>query len=46
MAKINEAGDFNNDIEASIKEGIEKFKTTQTWWCHAGGGVTPRCPNR
>ncbi|MCJ8169443.1 F0F1 ATP synthase subunit alpha [Atopomonas sediminilitoris] len=31
IAKINEAGDYNNDIEAGIKEGIEKFKATQTW---------------
>jgi F-type H+-transporting ATPase subunit alpha len=31
MAKINEKGDFNNDIDASIKEGIEKFKATQSW---------------
>ncbi|AKX59598.1 F0F1 ATP synthase subunit alpha [Thiopseudomonas alkaliphila] len=31
MAKINEKGDFNNDIDAAIKEGIEKFKATQSW---------------
>ena len=31
MAKINEKGDFNNDIDASIKEGVEKFKATQSW---------------
>ena len=31
MAKINEKGDFNNDIDASIKAGIEKFKATQSW---------------
>ncbi|SEK25751.1 F-type H+-transporting ATPase subunit alpha [Atopomonas hussainii] len=31
IAQINVAGDYNNDIEASIKEGIEKFKATQTW---------------
>lgn len=31
LAKINEKGDFNNDIDASIKEGIEKFKATQSW---------------
>jgi F-type H+-transporting ATPase subunit alpha len=31
MAKINEKGDFNDDIDAAIKAGIEKFKATQTW---------------
>ena len=31
MATINEAGDFNGEIESSIKEAIEKFKATQTW---------------
>ena len=31
MAKINEKGDFNNDIDAAIKEGIEKFKAAQSW---------------
>ena len=31
MATINEAGDFNGDIESGIKEAIEKFKATQTW---------------
>ncbi|MCY1281702.1 ATP synthase subunit alpha [compost metagenome] len=31
MAKINEKGDFNDEIDAGIKAGIEKFKATQTW---------------
>ena len=31
LAKINEKGDYNDDIEASIKSGIEKFKATQSW---------------
>ena len=31
MDKINEKGDYNDDIEAGIKEAIEKFKATQTW---------------
>ena len=29
--KINEKGDYNGEIESSIKEAIEKFKATQTW---------------
>src|SRR5450830_1553409 len=31
MAKINVKGDFNDDIDAGMKAGIEKFKATQTW---------------
>lgn len=31
MAKINVKGDFNGEIEAGLKECIEKFKNTQTW---------------
>ncbi|WP_199610101.1 F0F1 ATP synthase subunit alpha [Flocculibacter collagenilyticus] len=31
MANINETGNYNGEIEASLKEGIEKFKATQTW---------------
>jgi F-type H+-transporting ATPase subunit alpha len=31
MAKINEKGDFNDEIDSGIKAGIEKFKATQTW---------------
>ena len=31
LAKINEKGDYNDDIEAGIKAGIEKFKATQSW---------------
>ena len=31
MAKINEKGDFNDEIDAALKAGIESFKATQTW---------------
>ncbi len=31
MDKINATGEFNDDIVASMKEAIEKFKSTQTW---------------
>ena len=31
LTKINEKGDFNDEIDAGIKAGIEKFKATQTW---------------
>ncbi|MGI0118613.1 F0F1 ATP synthase subunit alpha [Zooshikella sp. RANM57] len=31
MSKINESGSYNDEIEAGIKQGIEKFKATQTW---------------
>ena len=31
MAKINEAGDYNDEIAADLKEAIDKFKATQTW---------------
>ncbi|OED46601.1 F0F1 ATP synthase subunit alpha [Endozoicomonas sp. (ex Bugula neritina AB1)] len=31
MAQINASGDYNADIEASLKAVIEKFKATQTW---------------
>ncbi|TVP92196.1 MAG: F0F1 ATP synthase subunit alpha [Pseudomonadaceae bacterium] len=31
MAKINEKGDYNDEIEAGIKSGIENFKATQSW---------------
>lgn len=31
LAKINEAGDYNADIEAGIRGALEKFKATQTW---------------
>lgn len=31
MAKINVKGDFNDEIDAEIKAGIENFKSTQTW---------------
>jgi F-type H+-transporting ATPase subunit alpha len=31
MAKINESGDFNEQIEADLKSGIEEFKKNNTW---------------
>lgn len=31
MAKINESGDYNDEIASQFKAGIEKFKSTQTW---------------
>lgn len=31
MARINEAGDYNDEIAAGLKEAIDKFKATQTW---------------
>lgn len=31
MSNVNATGGFNGEIEASLKEGIEKFKATQTW---------------
>ncbi|MBT4520115.1 MAG: F0F1 ATP synthase subunit alpha, partial [Halieaceae bacterium] len=31
MKSIVESGDYNDDIETSFKEALEKFKTTQTW---------------
>ncbi len=31
IARINEKGDYSDEIEAGIKEAIEKFKATQSW---------------
>ena len=31
MAKVAATGDWNGDLEAAFKAGIEKFKATQTW---------------
>ena len=31
VAKINEKGDYNDEIEAGIKSGIENFKSSQSW---------------
>jgi F-type H+-transporting ATPase subunit alpha len=31
MAKVNESGDYNDEIAAGFKAGIETFKSTQTW---------------
>ncbi|AFU99662.1 F0F1 ATP synthase subunit alpha [Simiduia agarivorans] len=31
MKKINETGDYNDEIAATFKGALEKFKATQTW---------------
>jgi F-type H+-transporting ATPase subunit alpha len=31
MKKINEAGDYNDEIQSGIKSALDKFKATQTW---------------
>ena len=31
IAKINETGDYNDEIEAAMTAAIEKFKATSTW---------------
>ncbi len=31
MSKVNESGDYNDDIAAKFTAGIEKFKSTQTY---------------
>lgn len=31
LAKINESGDYNADIEAGIRAALDTFKATQTW---------------
>ncbi|OPX55678.1 F-type H+-transporting ATPase subunit alpha [Oceanospirillum multiglobuliferum] len=31
MTKINQTGNYNDEIEAGFKAGIEQFKATQTW---------------
>ena len=31
VAKIDQTGDWNDEIEAAFKKGIEEFKATGTW---------------
>jgi len=31
MSKVNERGDYSDEIAAQFKAGVEKFKSTQTW---------------
>ena len=31
LGKINESGDYDDDIEKAFKSALEKFKSTQTW---------------
>jgi F-type H+-transporting ATPase subunit alpha len=31
ISKINETGDWNDELEAAFKKGIEEFRSTGTW---------------
>ena len=31
LSKINETGDYSDDIESQFRSALEKFKSTQTW---------------
>jgi F-type H+-transporting ATPase subunit alpha len=31
LGKINETGDYGDDIESQFRSALEKFKSTQTW---------------
>jgi F-type H+-transporting ATPase subunit alpha len=31
MKQINDSGKYSDDIAASLKDALEKFKATQTW---------------
>ena len=31
MARINQSGDFNDEIESGLKSGIAEFKKNHTW---------------
>ena len=31
LARINESGDYNDEIQQGLKAGVEQFKSTQTW---------------
>ncbi|GGX83453.1 ATP synthase subunit alpha [Litchfieldella qijiaojingensis] len=31
LDKINQTGDYNDEIQKDLKEGLEKFKATQSW---------------
>ncbi|MYM63793.1 F0F1 ATP synthase subunit alpha [Pseudomaricurvus sp. HS19] len=31
MSKVNESGNYNDEIESGFKAALEKFKSTQTW---------------
>ena len=31
MKKVNDSGDYNDEIESGFKAALEKFKSTQTW---------------
>jgi F-type H+-transporting ATPase subunit alpha len=31
LDKINQSGDYNDEIKQGLASGVEKFKATQTW---------------
>ena len=31
LDKINQTGDYNDEIKDGLKSGLEKFKATQSW---------------
>ena len=31
MSEVNESGKFTDEIKATLKEALDKFKATQTW---------------
>jgi len=31
MSRVNESGDWNDDIEADYKAALDKFATSQAW---------------
>lgn len=31
LDKINQTGDYNGEIQDSLKSGLEQFKATQSW---------------
>jgi len=31
LDKINQSGDYNDEIKSGLKSGLEQFKATQTW---------------
>jgi len=43
LAKINEQGVLQDEIEAGIKSAIENFKATQSWVSRARA-MTQSCP--
>ena len=31
LDKINQSGDYNDEIQQGLKQGLEQFKATQSW---------------